>query len=386
MRHVPSNVHQTPALVFLLSALIAACSGASVSTAPDASIDASAVADIGSIETAVRHDAVAEASATSPDSGPVFPPFTAPLEQWTWIDIPGTQCADGSPTGIGVNFTERSRDVLIFLEGGGACWDANSCWGLVPTSVYLGGYGAVDLATDPQIPAMLPFNRGNTSNPFRNMNWVYVPYCTGDVHAGDNIVTYSLNGVNHVTRHLGYRNLSIDLQHIVATLASPSHVWLSGDSAGGFGAALNLEQVQQAFPAVTVNVLDDSGQPIQPDPARWQLWKQAWNVHFPAGCPQCADQISDYVDYYRQNYPSNRFGLISYTNDTVITTFMNLQPATFSSELVTLANHMDAEWPNGHYFFIPGVLHVGMLAPSQALLTWIQQLVDDDPALMSSRP
>ena len=134
-----------------------------------------------------------------------------------WIDIPGTTCADGSPTGIGVKPHQIARtDLLIFLEGGGACWDANSCWGLAPESVYItGGYGAAQLAADPQIPVMLPFDRGNMSNPFRNMNWVYIPYCTGDVQAGDNIITYTLAGIDHVTHHVGYRNLSIDLQHIV---------------------------------------------------------------------------------------------------------------------------------------------------------------------------
>ena len=137
---------------------------------------------------------------------------------------------------------------------------------------------------------------------------------------------------------------------------------------------------------MTVNVLDDSGQMIQPDPARWAVWKQAWNLQFPAGCPQCANDISDYVEYYRTNYPQNRFGLISYTNDTVITTFMSLSPTTFNSELLALATQMDTEWPNGHYFFIEGISHVGMVAPSQALTTWIQQMVDADPAWMSTRP
>src|SRR5512132_963190 len=43
-------------------------------------------------------------------SGPVCPPagpfdgdeLVAQPKQWTWVDIPGAKCRDGSPTGIGV--------------------------------------------------------------------------------------------------------------------------------------------------------------------------------------------------------------------------------------------------------------------------------------------
>jgi hypothetical protein len=218
------------------------------------------------------------------------------------------------------------------------------------------------------------------------MNMVYVPYCTGDVHAGDNVVTYNYLGVDHVTHHVGSRNLTAILQHLAATFRATTRIWLAGDSAGGFGAAINFGRVQDAFPGARVDVLDDSGQPIQPDPMRWPLWRAAWNIHFPPDCANCANDIGAFVDYYRDRYPGHRFGLISYTNDSVITTFMGLTAPQFNTELTALGSHMDATWPTGHYYFIAGVAHVGLLTPPPGLITWLGQMVNDDPAWTSVHP
>ena len=45
--------------------------------------------------------------------------------QYHWVDVAGTECLDGSPTGIVYRCTppsEASRPLLIYTEGGGACW------------------------------------------------------------------------------------------------------------------------------------------------------------------------------------------------------------------------------------------------------------------------
>src|SRR5215468_7682801 len=54
---------------------------------------------------------------------PLGQPLTAPSEQWTWVDFPNTACGNGMPTGLAVNLTTKSSRVLVYLEGGGACWD-----------------------------------------------------------------------------------------------------------------------------------------------------------------------------------------------------------------------------------------------------------------------
>ncbi len=319
------------------------------------------------------------------DGATPVPPLVAPDDAWTWLDVPGTECANGTPTGVGVNFSHRTDDVLIFLEGGGACWDAASCYGVVSTAFYIGGYGKAQFDSDVQRPVMLPLLKDDARNPFKDMSIVYVPYCTGDVHAGNRVVTYDYGGTSHVTHHVGGKNFGIILDRVVATFPNAKHVWVAGDSAGGFGAALNFGRVQDAFVYARVGVLDDSGQPVQPSKDRWQQWKDAWGLVAPPECPACADDIGAYVGYYRERFPNNRFGLVSYTNDSIISTFMGLSGADFATELDALGAKVDASWPYAKYFFINGISHVGLLGASPELIAWMQQLVSWDPAWASAR-
>src|SRR5689334_15039055 len=55
-------------------------------------------------------------------------PIVAPNEQWTWVTIDGMKCGNGSATGVGVSLSDRSDDVVVLLNGGGACWDAQTCF------------------------------------------------------------------------------------------------------------------------------------------------------------------------------------------------------------------------------------------------------------------
>jgi Pectinacetylesterase len=314
-------------------------------------------------------------------------PIVAPNETWTWVDVPGAVCADGSPTGIGVNLTNRSDDVVLFLEGGGACWDGTSCWGTTQTAFYITtGYGKAEFATDPQISAMYVLNRADADNPFADKNIVYVPYCTGDSFAGDNVEILGYLGTDHATHFVGYRNLGLYLQRMLATFPRAKRVWLMGDSAGGFGAAFNFGRVQDAFALARVDVLDDSGQPIAPDPAQWEKWKSAWNMQLPSGCTACEAGPGGFVDYYRNKYPTSRFGLVSYDHDVVIAPFMNITLDVFHTELYALADHVDATWPGGRYFILSGSSHVGLLSPTPALKDWVKRMATDSPSWGSTRP
>jgi hypothetical protein len=301
--------------------------------------------------------------------------------------IPGAACLDGSETGIAINPAPTpSDDLLIFMEGGGACWDGTSCWGPVSTSFYVAtGYGSLEYATDPQA-ALYILDRSNAANPFKDMNMVFIPYCTGDVLAGDRVTTLDYLGISHATHFVGYDNITVFLRSIAATFPHVSHAWLSGDSAGGFGAALNWEHVQDALPAAKVEVLDDSGQPIEPAPGRWATWEAAWNLQLPAGCPGCKTDPGAFVAYYSAKYPNQRFGLVSYQYDIVISPFMDLTLTQFNTELLGLAANMDSSWTNGKYFIIAGSSHVGLLAPSTELMTWVSDLVTGSPSWASSKP
>jgi hypothetical protein len=388
-----------PAAISLLCLGTLACSSSAsrVTSSPDAGLDRDATGtaprDAGARDAETKRDvATIEApklvDARAPDAAPSVPGLDASPAAWTWVDVPGAKCADGSATGFAINpAPSPSNDTLIFLEGGGACWNGTTCWGPVSTGFYVQtGYDELAFQTDPQVAAIYLLDRANTNNPFVGKNIVYVPYCTGDVFAGNRETSLDYLGVSHDTHFVGYENVSLFLDYVNSTFPSTNRVWLAGDSAGGFGAALNFEHVQAAMPNARVDVIDDSGQPIEPAAGLWSTWTTAWNVQFPPGCTGCDTSVGAFADYYRMKYPSHRFGLISYQYDTVISPFMEISVTQFNTELYALAAHMDATWPNGHYFIVPGASHVGLLVPSAALMTWVNELVNDDASWASSKP
>jgi hypothetical protein len=92
-------------------------------------------------------------------------PITGTDKTWTWIPFPDTQCRDGSPAGVSVNLNSGSNKVMIFLEGGGACFSADTC-----------GSNPANVPTTAQKPANVTgvFDRANTQNPVGDWNFVYV--------------------------------------------------------------------------------------------------------------------------------------------------------------------------------------------------------------------
>src|SRR5262245_54405098 len=62
-----------------------------------------------------------------PGGGGPDGPINVPPNEWTFVDFPDALCMDGSPTGIAVNPNPDSDDVVIFLQGGNACFNNASC-------------------------------------------------------------------------------------------------------------------------------------------------------------------------------------------------------------------------------------------------------------------
>src|SRR5262245_48257413 len=60
--------------------------------------------------------------------------------QWHFVSVTGTQCLDGSSTGFEYKCRtgSASSPLVIYLDGGGACWDGTTCH-----------CGATGLCTDP---------------------------------------------------------------------------------------------------------------------------------------------------------------------------------------------------------------------------------------------
>jgi hypothetical protein len=89
-------------------------------------------------------------------------------------------------------------------------------------------------------------------------------------------------------------------------------------------------------------------------------------------------------------YPRDRMSLLSSYEDKTISTFLALSPKSLQIALTTMAEDRIAPTSNFHFFFTTGDTHT-MLADvahhasgSMPLWTWLNRLVGDDPAWVST--
>jgi hypothetical protein len=305
---------------------------------------------------------------TSGDAGPNSPIDGLEPQTWTWVPFDDAYCRDGSTTGIGVNANPASDKVMIFLEGGGACFNAITC------AMNSDSFGVADFAYafdgTEQNPNPGIFNRNDPNNPVRDWNFVYVPYCTGDVHAGAN-PDGSIAPLGS-QKFVGYTNIDHYLKRIVPTFANATQVLLTGISAGGFGATGNYVQVANAFGSVPVYLIDDSGPYMDSPyvaPCLAQSFAQTWNLQATL-LRDCGDDCSDpshyFIDYQKhlaRTYPSVPMGLIESTGDSTIAYFFGfgandcalaepLSESTFAAGVQDIRTQMSG-YPNfGSFVFL----------------------------------
>jgi len=321
-----------------------------------------------------------------------------------------------TPTGIAVNFTSASNDLIIFLEGGNACFNLLSC----AVTANPNGYTATNFETDkPTVSAAPLFTRADP-NPLKNYNYVFVPYCTGDVHGGD---AQNVMVGNKPRNFHGYKNITEYLKRITATFPTPGKVILAGQSAGGFGAAYNYDQVSRAFGAsVKVTMIDDSGPPMGTDfvpQCLQKVFSDTWGLAktAPVGCIDCAPAdgvfMEPLVNYITTTYADRNLGLISSTEDKTISQFWGYgnndcadltgapppyPPAEYTAGLADLRDRIAGPDANFFTYYIDGTdgsdktRHVwtddptGVSSNGVLLTDWLQQLITDDPALTDVPP
>jgi hypothetical protein len=250
---------------------------------------------------------------------PTGDPITSDAMKWTWVEVPGTKCRDGSTAGIVVNKNPASDKLMIFLEGGGACYNQFTC-GVNPASYDSSTAGATG-------GGILDRTDGN---PVKDWNMVYVPFCTGDVFGGSKEGA-TIPGVAGTQDFDGYKNLDAFLERIVPTFPDVTRVVHTGVSAGGFGSALTADLVTRKFPPSTdIVLIDDSGPGMTKDYVSECLqkgWREAWNFDGTflkdcgADCPNKDDYSINWVEHLVKAHPNARSGLISSTKDQVITLF-----------------------------------------------------------------
>ncbi|WP_242333200.1 pectin acetylesterase-family hydrolase [Anaeromyxobacter sp. SG66] len=363
------------------------------------------------------------------------PPLGAPISRtegaaiagaagWTWIPFEDAFCTDAalqpsgeyqfgtSTTGLALSWgSPASTDLVVFLQGGGACWDFFTCGGapeLVPKTASSGPFGPDEFARD--IYAKYPrswVRRENLPAALRDATIVFVPYCTGDVHSGDAVATYAspIQGRPSVTwHHVGHANVLAFLKRLGATFPSPAKLVVSGSSAGGFGSLSSYSAARRYWPHAKGYLVDDSGPPLAgaaiPASTR-DTWYARWGMgaSLDGFCPGCRTDLSQGLRELAERYPGDRIALLSHLQDLTIRGFFGTftllpspaftpMPADrFEAELRLLGTSvMDPATSNAKYFFTTGDAHPTLedptvvTTPAPGLEAWLELMLADSAA------
>jgi hypothetical protein len=304
---------------------------------------------------------------------------------------------------LAINPHAGSSTLTIYLQGGGACWSYGLCGGNNPnqaTASYLQGYGAADVVSDALTTYQI-FDRTDPDNPLADDNYIFIPYCTGDVHAGNNVTTYvNGDGGTLTISHVGYANVGVDLATVLATFPAPIRLVVTGSSAGGYGSTFNYGRIHAAYPGVPAFLIDDSGPPL-PTPYGTVAWYDAqataWGdlSNLPSGCTQCAPSadgggLDQLLPFYAQD-PGFRGSLLETEHDEVISAYYSLPPGDPNEicypdgggpcqfEVALNDLYQNVIQPSGpgqwHVFFVDDVFHtflVGGFEPALKTFLWEQ--------------
>jgi hypothetical protein len=185
----------------------------------------------------------------------------APVDQQWRKVVPGgdCECADGSEFA----FWERRADpskVVFFLDGGGICFDAESC--AFTGLDHPGGPAAYDWSIWGEDPSQEDgiFNFARADNPFRDYSFIYVPSCTGDQHLGDVTREYS---PRLTVEHKGFVNGRTSLDYVADRYPDAAHVVVVGKTSisapvyGGLAADLLPDARVTVFGSEFGHVPDD---------------------------------------------------------------------------------------------------------------------------------
>ncbi len=220
---------------------------------------------------------------------------------WNAIPTDGV-CSSGTPYRFYARDSAASDNLLIFFNGGGACWFGQACDLTTPPNVH---FAFADMEQNNPANYHGIFALDLAENPLRDYDMVMVPYCTGDVHLGAGEKTYSYtNGtgaeVNVTAHHNGYANSQTVLDWVYANYASPSSIVVAGSSAGAIGSSFYSGFVAEHYADTPVVLLADAagGYNSPKLPVTFNAWNTAAIL---PNWPEYAGETNDsltFEDFY----------------------------------------------------------------------------------------
>ncbi|MBO6938426.1 MAG: vtpJ-therm [Deltaproteobacteria bacterium] len=274
-----------------------------------------------------------------------------PNTTYTFDPSDGPICMRGDEFSMSVQ--ERAGDdLLIFLQGGGACW-SDFCLAVTKA-----------IPDVPDNDILLEEER----NPAGDFDVVYVPYCDASLFAGQSEVDEDGDGEPDRFHH-GLANLSAALTQGYRHFPEPGRIVLAGSSGGGFGTILATFLVRYVYPDVPIYVLNDAGigvaQSADPEFVGRLLDDFGARDFVPDDCPDCiADgHVTGLIDYALERDPNLRVAAISSWYDSVISqTFLMLDPATFATDVDSETTELLEAHPERYRRFLyEGQAHTALL-------------------------
>lgn len=239
-----------------------------------------------------------------PDPGP-----KVTYDEWIKYEPAGAECADGTQYKYFVKYRENAENVLVLFEGGGACWNWETCTAaagslgalgvdcvmnhhnggtedcirdnyadtyfnlpstvqddmlglvkkLLPDYMFLTDrYVSIDTAVPVASAGRMGRKRdGDFISPMHDWNLVFVPYCTSDLYTGNNVAKYvNPEDPNDVVtfKHVGLKNALIVAEELNELFPTVPNFAMNGCSAGGAGVMANyyffrtrMKGIQQGF-------------------------------------------------------------------------------------------------------------------------------------------
>lgn len=221
-----------------------------------------------------------------------------------------------------------SDRLVIFFDGGGACWDDLTCsvpW-LATGRSDDGFYKAEILPNDNPNRFGGLFALNNPRNPVRDWSFVYVPYCTGDVHLGSNTARYRDvdTGDEFSIQHRGGDNFRVILNWVRRHMEAPQQLLVAGSSAGAYGAVGHYIRIRTAFPQARAMLFGDAGQGVT-TPEFYDLRNARWGYAPPRALRMgITPQETDSVARLAALYPEDRFAQFTTANDRTQSAFYAL--------------------------------------------------------------
>ncbi len=278
--------------------------------------------------------------------------------------LPGgrTLCGRGGPFAFWARLASPER-LLVYFEGGGLCWDYRSC---APAAALF-----KDRVTDAEDPVRRGagiLNLGDRRNPFRGWSVLYVPSCTGDLHAGDSTQTYrSADGPTVTINHRGYANASAALDWIFQRVPRPERVVVTGCSAGSVGSILHAPRIIERYSTARVAQLGDSLGYLFSGPTDLRLWQT--DEHLPNWIPEVRAippgrfTMPRFYVAVATYYPKVTFAQVNFRRDAVQRAYFEAaggRPPDFDRALLGNLSAIRAGTPNFRSCLLDGSSHCAL--------------------------